>query len=174
MQRTFPAISSAKKLGAEYALFVGKDYATNWGGKDEKWLIDENGRSYYVTPDGRLYRWDGSPNLVSAAWRAIARATGSFHLEGQFVAGFGDPSTDAKPNPFWADPRLLSAPLFKTIETGPEVVERLAGHGGSLSTPTEPTAGKPRRHCAIDGNPVWSARSGGLLVEERRPPHATR
>ncbi|MCC7333778.1 MAG: MMPL family transporter [Pirellulaceae bacterium] len=132
----------AKKLGAEYALFVGKDYATNWGGKDEKWLTDENGRSYYVTPDGRLYRWDGSPNLVSAAWRAIARATGSFHLEGQFVAGFGDPSTDAKPNPFWADPRLLSAPLFKTIETGPEVVERLAGNGGSLSTPTEPTAGK--------------------------------
>lgn len=132
----------AKKLGAEYALFVGKDYATNWGGKDEKWLIDENGRSYYVTPDGRLYRWDGSPNLVSAAWRAIARATGSFHLEGQFVAAFGDPSTDAKPNPFWADPRLLSTPLFKTIETGPEVVERLAGEGGSLSTPTEPTAGK--------------------------------
>ncbi|MCA9179858.1 MAG: MMPL family transporter, partial [Planctomycetales bacterium] len=132
----------AKKLGAEYALFVGKDYATNWGGKDEKWLSDENGRSYYVTPDGRLYRWEGSPNLVSAAWRAIARATGSFHLEGQFVAGFGDPSTDAKPNPFWADPRLLSAPLFKTIETGPEVVERLAGNGGSLSTPTEPTAGK--------------------------------
>ncbi len=132
----------AKKLGAEYALFIGSDYATNWGGKDEKWLTDENGRSYYITPDGRLYRWDGSPNVVSAVWRAIARATGSFDLEGQFVAGFGDPSTDAKPNPFWADPRLLSAPLFKTIETGPELVARLAGEGGSLSTPTEPTAGK--------------------------------
>ena len=109
----------AKKLGAEYALFVGQDYATNWGGKNEKWLTDEDGNSYYITPDGRLYRWEGSHNLVSAAWRSIARATGSFTLEGQFVAGFGDPSTDNKPNPFWSDPRLLSAPLFKTIETGP-------------------------------------------------------
>lgn len=132
----------AKKLGAEYALFVGKDYATNWGGKNEKWLSDENGRSYYVTPDGRLYRWDGNPNVVSALGRAISRATGGFALEGQFIAAFGDPSTDAKPNPFWADPRLLSAPLLKTIETGPEVVERLAGPGGSLATPTEPTAGQ--------------------------------
>lgn len=132
----------AKKLGAEYALFVGKDYATNWGGKNEKWLTDENGRSYYVTPDGRLYRWDGNPNVVGAVGRAISRATGGFVLEGQFIAAFGDPSTDTKPNPFWADPRLLSAPLLKTIETGPEVVQRLAGEGGSLATPTEPTAGQ--------------------------------
>ncbi len=132
----------AKKLGAEYALFVDHDYATNWGGKNEKWLTDENGKSYYITPDGRLYRWDGSPNLVSAAYRSLARSTGSFALDGQFVAGFGDPSTDDKPNPFWNDPRLLAAPLFKTIETGPEVVERLAGKNGSLATPTEPTAGR--------------------------------
>lgn len=132
----------AKKLGAEYALFVGKDFATNWGGKNEKWLTDENGSSYYITPDGRLYRWEGSQNLVSAAWRTLARVTGSFSLEGQFVAGFGDPSTDDRPNPFWNDPRLLSAPLFKTIETGPEVVDRLAGENGALATPTEPTAGR--------------------------------
>jgi hypothetical protein len=132
----------AKKLGAEYALFVDSDYATDWGGKEEKWLTDENGHAYYITPDGRLYRWDGSPNLVSAAWRTLARATGSFRLEGQFVAAFGDPSTDDNPNPYWADPRLLAAPLFKTIETGPEVVERLAGENGSLATPTEPTAGR--------------------------------
>lgn len=132
----------AKKLGAEYALFVGRDYAANWGGKQEKWLTDEAGQAFYITPDGRLYRWDGSPNLVSAAWRALSRATGSFRLEGQFVAAFGDPSTDDKPNPFWADPRLLAAPLFKTIETGPEVVDRLAGENGSLATPTEPTAGR--------------------------------
>ncbi len=132
----------AKKLGAEYALFVGSDFSQNWGGKNEKWLSDEDGKSYYITPDGRLYRWDGNANVVSAVWRTLARATGSFRLEGQFVAAFGDPSTDAKPNPFWTEPRLLAAPLFKTIETGPEVVERLAGEGGSLATPTEPTAGR--------------------------------
>ncbi len=151
----------AKKLGAEYALFVNEDYSTNWGGKNEKWLTDENGKSYYLTPSGRLYRWDGSPNVVSAAWRALTRATGSFTLDGQFVAAFGDVGTDSLPNPFWSDPRLLAAPLFKTIETGPEVVERLAGDGGSLATPTEPTAGRrdaiARLTGTLFGPPVPSA-----------------
>ncbi len=151
----------AKKLGAEYALFVDGDFSPNWGGKNEKWLIDENGKSYYITPDGRLYRWEGSPNIVSAAWRAMARSTGSFTLDGQFVAAFGDPSTESKPNPFWTDPRLLAAPLFKTIETGPEVVDRLTQEGGSLATPTEPTAGRrdaiARLTGTLFGPPVPSA-----------------
>lgn len=151
----------AKKLGAEYALFVDGDLSPNWGGKNEKWLTDEHGKSYYITPDGRLYRWDGSPNVVSAAWRALARSTGSFALEGQFVAAFGDPSTETKPNPFWTDPRLLAAPLFKTIETGTEVVDRLTQEGGSLATPTEPTAGRrdaiARLTGTLFGPPVPSA-----------------
>ena len=49
----------ARKLGTEYALFLGQSDYFNWGGKNEKWLIDENGRSYFITPNGRLYRWEG-------------------------------------------------------------------------------------------------------------------
>jgi predicted RND superfamily exporter protein len=141
----------AKKLGAEYALFAGDDDFYNWGGKEEKWLQDENGKSYYVTPNGRLYRWEGNPNVVSALWRVLTRATGSFTLDGQFVAAFGDPGTEENPNPFWADPRLLTAPLFKTIESGPDVVAQLSGAGGSLATPTEPTAGEREAIARLTG-----------------------
>ena len=132
----------AQKLGAEHALFVGKDYFFNWGGKNEKWLQDGDGGYYYVTPNGRLFRWDGGSNIVGAAWRALTRATGGFKLEGQFIAAFGNPGTDGAPNPFWKDPRLLAAPLFKTIETGPDLVAQLAGEDGSLHTPSEPKAGE--------------------------------
>ena len=132
----------AKRLGAEYALFADESFSVNWGGKNEKWLVDERGKAYYITPDGRLYRWEGNPNVVSIAWRALARATGSFHLDGQFIAAFGDPGTDSTPNPFWADPRLLTAPLFKSIETGTDLVKQLAGENGPLATPSQPIAGK--------------------------------
>ncbi len=135
-------IFRARKLGAEYALFVDDEYSLNWGGKNEKWLIDETGKSYYITPNGRLYRWEGNPNIVSAAWRTLARSTGSFHLDGQFVAAFGDPGTDEAPNPFWADPRLLTAPLFKTVETGPDLVHELTKENASLANRTEPIAGE--------------------------------
>ncbi len=167
----------AKRLGAEYALFLGQDDYFNWGGKNEKWLVDENGKSYYVTPGGRLYRWEGNPNIVSGAWRLLTRATGSFHLEGQFVAAFGDPGTDGAPNPFWSDPRLLTAPLFKTVETGPDLVEQLAGEGGALATATEPKAGQrdaiARLTGTMFGPPVpsdfqWTSKSlDELLTDEK-------
>ncbi|MCA9192499.1 MAG: MMPL family transporter [Planctomycetales bacterium] len=132
----------AQRLGADYALFTTDDLHFDWGGKNEKWLVDEHGKAFYITPDGRLYRWEGNPNVVSAAWRLVARATGSFHLEGQFVAALGDPGVEDAPNPFWSNPRLITAPLFKTVEAGPDVVEHLAGESGSLATPTEPVAGR--------------------------------
>ncbi len=157
----------AKRLGAEYALFADESFSVNWGGKNEKWLVDERGKAYYITPDGRLYRWEGNPNVVSIAWRALARATGSFHLDGQFIAAFGDPGTDSTPNPFWADPRLLTAPLFKSIETGTDLVKQLAGENGPLATPSQPIAGKrdaiSRLTGTLFGPPVpagfsWSAK----------------
>lgn len=139
---TSSALFRARKLGAEYALFENEDAHFNWGGKEEKWLVDEHGQSYYITPNGFLHRWGGNPNIVSAAWRVFARSTGSFRLDGQFIAAFGDPGTDERPNPFWENPALLTAPLFKTIETGPDLVGQLARNGGSLETPTEPKAGE--------------------------------
>jgi uncharacterized protein len=171
----------AKQLGAEYALFMGQDDFRNWGGKDEKWLVDENGRYFYITPSGRVYRWDGNPNIVSAAWRGLTRTIGSFQLEGKFVAAFGTPGTETEPNPFWSDPRMLTAPLFKSIETGPDLVKQLAGGegelAGPLATPTEPVAGERMAMGRLTGTlfgpavPAgFSWKSGdvvGLLSEEK-------
>lgn len=133
----------AQQIGTEYALFINDSDDYNWGGKKEKWLSDENGKSYFITPNGRLYRWDGNPNIVSAAWRGLTRTIGSFQLEGQFVAQLGSPGSDENPNPFWKDTRLLAAPLFKSVETGTDMVETLAGEEGRpLFERSQPTAGR--------------------------------
>jgi hypothetical protein len=36
----------------------GNEYL-NWGGRNEKWLTDRANAWYYITPDGKLYRWLG-------------------------------------------------------------------------------------------------------------------
>lgn len=132
----------ARETLRDYTLFLDEEEYFNWGGQQEKWLIDENRKHYYLTPSGRLYRWDGESNVVGAIGRIIARSTGSFTLDGSFVAAFGKPSTDDEPNEFWSNPRLLTAPLFKSIETGPQVVEQIAGPGKSLYVDSNPVAGR--------------------------------
>ncbi len=166
----------AQQIGAYYALFANADEKYDWGGKQEKWLSDESGKSYYITPDGRLYRWDGNPNVVSAAWRSVSRAIGSFRLEGQFVAQIGAPGTKEKPNPFWQQPRLLAAPLFKTIETGPDTVLTLAGDETSpLYVSSNQVAGQREAIARLTGTlfgpPVpsnfsWLSEDLGQLLSE--------
>lgn len=131
------------RLGDDVKLFVNDDDHFDWGGKQEKWLSDGSGQAYYITPSGRLYRWEGNPNIVGAAVRSVQRSTGSFELKGQFVAQLGEMGTEAEPNPFWNDIRLVAAPLFKTVETGQDTVDMLAGaEDGPLYSSSEPTAGK--------------------------------
>lgn len=167
----------ARNVGAEYALFAGNDYYFNWGGKNEKWLHDGDGRQFYITPNGRLFRWEGNSNMVGAGWRAFLRATGGFQLDGQFIAAFGNPGTDGAPNPFWQDPRLLTAPLFKTIETGPDLVQQLAGPDGALANTTEPKAGErdaiARLTGTMFGPPVpmgfdWSSQALAEYLSEEK------
>ena len=166
-----------KVLGADVKLFVDADLHYNWGGKQEKWLKDGSGQAYYITPSGRLHRWEGNPNVVGAAWRAVARATGSFKLEGQFVGQLGEMGTDELPNPYWDDPRLIAAPLFKTIETGPDTVAMLAGEGGALYESSKPQAGEraaiKRLTGTLFGPPVpsdfsWQADALPQLVSEEK------
>jgi hypothetical protein len=135
--------AAARETLRDYVLFVdNSNYHCNWGGLNEKWLVDESGKHYYITPNGRLYRWEGGANVVSALGRTFLRAVGSFRLEGQFVAGFGKPTTSNQTNPFWQDPRLIATPLFKTVQTGPQVVQQLAGANRSLHVESNPVAGE--------------------------------
>lgn len=56
--------------------FTGDDYL-NWGGKNEKWLKGNDGW-YFITPDGKLYHWNGSS---SASGELVAKLNGSFYSD---------------------------------------------------------------------------------------------
>jgi uncharacterized protein len=122
----------AKEVGAELKLlYTGKDFL-NWGGQNEKWLSTAEGDWYYITPNGRLYRWEEGTSGPQAAIRAIKKKFDSYELQGQLVTAFGDESVDQVANPFYNDPSILCAPLFRTVQTGDSIINELAREGGSL------------------------------------------
>jgi predicted RND superfamily exporter protein len=134
-QRVLPnteAHQRARKLAEELRLFIEPSEMTNWGGLNEKWFSSPDGKSYYITPDGRFYRWEEGANAVGGLMRAIKRSTGNFQLKGQFLMAFGEPPERGQVNPFYNDPTLLAASLFQTVETGADLVSKLAVEGGPL------------------------------------------
>lgn len=124
--------SRARALAEELKLFVEPAETQNWGGLNEKWFASPSGRYYYITPDGKLYRWVEESNVVKGLARAFKRLVGSFELEGQFVSAFGEPSDKEKTNAYYNDPTLLAASLFQNVQTGVDLVDELAREGGPL------------------------------------------
>ncbi|MGI9472994.1 MAG: efflux RND transporter permease subunit [Rubripirellula sp.] len=123
----------AKEVGSELELLLAGSDFHNWGGKEEKWLSTPTGQWYYITPDGRLYRWDKSVNGPAAAMRGLQKALGRFELSGTFVTAFGEAPGEARvANPFYNDPSILCASLFHTVQTGDSIVDELAREGGPL------------------------------------------
>lgn len=124
-------------IGDKLGLYSPGDYFSNWGDRNEKWLkglrLDEPGSNeecwYYITPDGDLFRWDGVDSPFASLARLIYRATVSKEVEGTLVHAFGP--EDGR----WyhADPRRLRAQLFKTVTTGPGVLNSLTREGGELA-----------------------------------------
>ena len=55
----------------------------NWGGRGEKWLNSTSGTWYYITPDGRLYRWLGgslaNDPLIEQLSTAVSANTALLH-----------------------------------------------------------------------------------------------
>lgn len=174
---------AAKETAAKLQLMLPSDHHKNWGGLDEKWLVSATGRWYYLTPDGKLYRWDVESNAVHSSWIAFQRATGRYKLDGTFVAAFGGPPGKRVANPYYNDPALLSAPLFRSVQTGPDVASLLAVEGGPLWPVdlTDPEL-KPqiaRRHAidrltgtlyapAVPHEFDWTAEAFARVVEEYR------
>ena len=51
----------AGNLDRDLGLYTTGDLHQNWGGRNEKWLMSQStGVWHYITPDGGVYRWDGS------------------------------------------------------------------------------------------------------------------
>ncbi|TWU62677.1 MMPL family protein [Crateriforma conspicua] len=122
----------ARQLGQEMGLLYPGEGLNDWGGLDEKWLQSADGGWYYLTPDGKLYRWEGSMTGPAGLVRAVQRAIGRFELKGQFITALGPPGDQDTINPFHNDPTLLCAPLFAGVQTGATIVDDLASEGGSL------------------------------------------
>ncbi|MFK8113270.1 MAG: RND family transporter [Rubripirellula sp.] len=126
------AYTRAKQVGNELELLDTGNNFLNWGGQNEKWLSTAAGKWYYITPNGRLYRWEESSNGPAAAIRSIKKKLGSYELNGQFVTAFGNEPAAGAANPFYNDPSMLCAPLFHSVQTGDSIVDELACEGGSL------------------------------------------
>ena len=127
-----PDVGRARALADELKLFVEPSAFTNWGGRKEKWFATPAAKYFYITPDGRLYRWKDESNIVAGLTAAIKRRLGSYELEGQFIAALGEPSTPTKANAYYNDPTLLAASLFQSVQTGSDFIDQLAKEGGPL------------------------------------------
>jgi len=122
----------AQAIGRELQLVRAADQWINWGGAGEKWLTTPAGQWYYITPEGRLYRWNESQTGPAALMRAIRQAAGQYELDGQLVTALGKRPTGDQVNPYYNDPALFCAPLFHTVQTGDSIVDELAREGGPL------------------------------------------
>ena len=120
----------AKAFGIKHQMFYAGDAMDDWGGEEEKWLSTPNGVWFYITRDGRVYRWEGKANVIAAAKRAYKKYSGESPLKGTLVTAFGD--DDGNVNPFYNDPSLFCAPLIHSVQTGESIARELSREGGSL------------------------------------------
>jgi predicted RND superfamily exporter protein len=91
----------------------------NWGGREEKWLRADDGRWYFILPNGVLHAWAGEASPLAAVGRFVTRAK---EAEGRQIAAFSPR--------FYNNPWLLADPLFKTVTTGPQLLARLTSEEG--------------------------------------------
>ncbi|MEQ9407607.1 MAG: Calx-beta domain-containing protein [Fuerstiella sp.] len=56
-----PVAVEAYNLDTELNLRFSRSLFPNWGGLNERWMLGDNDNWYYITPNGDLFRWNGSP-----------------------------------------------------------------------------------------------------------------
>ncbi len=123
----------AREIGDQLGLALLGDEYLDWGDRNEKWLRGFDDVWYFLTPDGELYRWLGRSNMMGWIKRSVQRhVLGDRSIEGELVTVVGRPATFAEPNEFYEDPRKVSARLFGSITSGPELLEQLASKDGPL------------------------------------------
>ncbi len=119
-------------IGDTLGLYYSGDDHQNWGGQEEKWLVGNRDTWYYIVPSGEIYEWKGENTVVGAVSRALERVfTGTNSIEGEYVK---------KVDPFYYEkPSRLQARLFKSVTSGPDVLEQLAAPGGTLLRDSDPS-----------------------------------
>ncbi len=116
-------------IGNRLDIHTNGQYYENWGGQREKWLQAGKSGWVYITPDGELYQWKANQTWPAGLWRLAKRwATGQNKLQGEYIASLG-----SEDGPwYYADPRRLTARLFKSITTGPALLSQMTSEAGRL------------------------------------------
>ncbi|MEE2826408.1 MAG: MMPL family transporter [Planctomycetota bacterium] len=125
----------AHRKGDDLGLIYTGNYHETWGEQREKWLLGRKGQWYWVNRKGELWRWDGQNNVIQGAKRSMERSLkGRNQVTGTYIDTFGEPPDDQKgiENPFYKDPQKLCARPFKSVTTGPEIFEKMAGPNGTI------------------------------------------
>lgn len=139
----------AQEMGDEYAWHFADSYHENVGSGHERWFKGRGGKWYYITQEGKVYKWLGESDLLGSVSRFIEQQwTGTHKLQGEHLATFGTPTN----NEFYRDPRKLFARLFKDVQTGPEFLEQLAGDKGSLNITNTSAESIRRRDARIEAH----------------------
>lgn len=120
-------LTRGRQYGDQLGLFCAGSAYDDWGGQKEKWFRGANELWYYITPDGELYRWNGSTHLLGMLGRTFRRTVlGQKSLDGTLMARFGQRPTGTNRNSFHDDPQRLSARVLTNVMSGPEVLKALA------------------------------------------------
>ena len=136
-------------VGDQLGLYLTNDQHENWGGKGEKWLrgrasADPKSNTecwYYITPEGDLFRWTAVDAPLMGLYRAADHKINGPSVQGELVAAFGP-----KDGPWYhKEPRRLRAQLFKSVTSGPAVLNSLVRPGGELADLKNPEAEAYRR-----------------------------
>ncbi len=125
----------ARRKGDELGLLYSGNYHEDFGEQQEKWLQGRDGQWYFINRKGELFRWKGENNIVSGFKLMAERGlSGKNKAEGKFICSFGAPPDDANgiENPFYKDPQKLCCRPFKSVISGPDVFEQMAGPDGTL------------------------------------------
>jgi hypothetical protein len=128
----------AHRMGDKLGLMFAGNYHEDWGEEREKWLLGRKGQWYFINRKGHLFRWEGQNNVVEGFNRSLERmVNGKNKALGRFIAKFGAPPDDTKgvANPFYKDPQKLCCRPFKSVLSGPDVFEQMAGENGTLRFP---------------------------------------
>ncbi|MCA9262844.1 MAG: MMPL family transporter [Planctomycetales bacterium] len=125
----YAGLAQRDTIGNRLGLYIDGELHEDWGGRDEKWIRGERGRWFFVTPEGDLYRWQGMDTWVGRIYRAAERAIrGSNVIKAELVESIGPEDGPW----YYADPRRLEADLFKSIVTGPSLLNQITQDDGAL------------------------------------------
>ncbi len=125
----------AHRKGDELGLLFADQYHQNWGEQNEKWLQGRDKQWYFINRRGELFRWDGKSNIAEGISRWFERTSnGKNKAIGTYIDTFGLEPDDRLgiKNKFYEDPLKLCCRPFKSVTSGPEVFDQLAGPDGSL------------------------------------------